>query len=132
MTRRASCCCGQLQVTCEGDPVRVGMCHCFACQRRTGSVFGAQARFPRERVRIQGQTGKYVRVGDSGGSVDFYFCPVCASTVYWENQGMEGLVAIAVGCFADPGFPAPSYSVYEVRSHSWARSCTAGVLEHYD
>ncbi|HEX9905358.1 MAG TPA: aldehyde-activating protein, partial [Propylenella sp.] len=34
-TRRASCSCGQLSVTCEGEPVRISMCHCLACQRRT-------------------------------------------------------------------------------------------------
>lgn len=31
-------------------PVRIGICHCFECQRRTGSVFGVQARFPRQDV----------------------------------------------------------------------------------
>ena len=45
-TRTASCSCGQLTATTTEDPIRVGICHCLACQRRTGSVFGAQARFP--------------------------------------------------------------------------------------
>jgi hypothetical protein len=31
--------------------VRVSICHCFACQKRTGSAFGYQARFPREQIR---------------------------------------------------------------------------------
>ncbi len=52
--RRAACSCGQLTVTVEGDPVRISMCHCLACQRRTGSAFGLQARFPADRVRIDG------------------------------------------------------------------------------
>jgi hypothetical protein len=49
MTRRnvcsACCSCGQLQVTTTGEPVRISVCHCLACQRRTGSAFGVQARF---------------------------------------------------------------------------------------
>ena len=53
--RRAACSCGQLS-TVEGDPVPISMCHCLACQRRTGSAFGIQARFPAERVRIDGRT----------------------------------------------------------------------------
>ena len=32
--RTATCRCGQLQVTCEGEPVRVSVCHCLDCQRR--------------------------------------------------------------------------------------------------
>ena len=31
-TRRAACSCGQLQVTIEGDPSRIALCHCLACQ----------------------------------------------------------------------------------------------------
>lgn len=45
-TRTASCSCGQLQIEVQGEPVRVSVCHCLACQRRTGSLFGEQARFP--------------------------------------------------------------------------------------
>jgi hypothetical protein len=32
---------------------------------------------------------------------------------------MPGFVAIPVGAFAEPRFPAPSVSVYEERMHSW-------------
>jgi hypothetical protein len=38
--RRASCVCGNFTVDVSGPPVRVAICHCFACQQRTGSVFG--------------------------------------------------------------------------------------------
>jgi|HubBroStandDraft_6_1064221.scaffolds.fasta_scaffold60507_2 hypothetical protein len=30
----AACSCGHLRLTCQGDPVRVSMCHCLECQRR--------------------------------------------------------------------------------------------------
>ena len=65
-TRRASCTCGQLTVEVEGDPVRISICHCLACQRRTGSVFGTQARWPREQVRIEGYATECVRISDEG------------------------------------------------------------------
>ena len=50
--RTASCSCGQLQARVTAEPLRVSVCHCLACQRRTGSVFGAQARFSRDAVSI--------------------------------------------------------------------------------
>jgi hypothetical protein len=40
MTRTASCSCGQLQIICEGEPIRRAVCHCLASQRRTGSLRG--------------------------------------------------------------------------------------------
>jgi len=117
--RLASCSCGQLTATVTGEPVRVSICHCLACQRRTGSVFGQQARFRREHVSLAGVSSEYVRVGDEGSRTKFHFCPTCGSTVYYEPEGLQEYLAIRVGAFADPGFPAPSISVYESRMHSW-------------
>jgi len=115
----ASCSCGQLTATVAGDPVRISICHCLACQRRTGSVFGSQARFPREAVEINGQGTDYIRVGDSGETIKSTFCPTCGATVYYVIEGREEVLAIPVGSFADPTFPAPAFSVYEERMHPW-------------
>lgn len=117
--RLASCSCGQLTAEVVGEPVRVSICHCLACQRRTGSVFGQQARFRREAVSLSGVSSEYVRVGDEGSRSTFHFCPSCGSTVYYEMQGMEAYLAIPVGAFADPSFPPPTISVYECRMHRW-------------
>src|SRR5690349_15370579 len=106
-TRRATCSCGKLVATCEGEPVRSSMCHCFACQKRTGSAFGIQASFPADKVKIEGPSTEFVRTGDSGGTARFRFCPSCGTTLAWEIDKLEGFVAIAVGAFADPSFPAP-------------------------
>ena len=42
-------------------------------QRRTGSIFGAQARIPRSSVTISGESNEYVRIGDEG--VDLFQFP---------------------------------------------------------
>ena len=39
MERVAECHCGQLRATTSGEPGSVYVCHCKACQRRTGAVF---------------------------------------------------------------------------------------------
>lgn len=120
MTHRlASCSCGKLTVGTRGEPIRISICHCLACQKRTGSVFGAQARFPADAVTVEGQSTEYVRIGDEGSSARFHFCPECGSTVFWQLDAVPGVVAIPVGAFADPDFPQPRVSVYGVRQHSW-------------
>src|SRR2546426_9230658 len=118
-TRHAACSCEQLRLTLEGEPIRVSVCHCLACQRRTGSVFGVQARFPRKSAQIKGSTTAFVRVGDSGTRITFHFCPACGSTVHYAIEGSEDIIAIPVGAFAEPNFPAPIRSVYEQRMHRW-------------
>lgn len=131
MAREAHCCCGQLRLACEGEPVRIAICHCIDCQRRTGSVFGTTARFARPQVtKIEGRSSTFERVADSGNLLTFHFCPDCGTTVYWELARFPDLIAVAVGTFADPGFPVPRYSVYERRRHDWV---DIGLpLEHMD
>ena len=130
-TRTASCACGQLHLTCHGEPVRISVCHCNACQRRTGSAFGYQARFPRSQVTgIQGDQSEYVRVGDSGKPITSHFCPHCGTTVYWELGIAPDLIAVAAGAFADPAFPPPRHSVYESRRHPWTRFANDQEMEH--
>src|SRR5687768_15241677 len=134
MTKRsASCSCGRLEVTCEGEPVRISVCHCLACQKRTGSAFGVQARFPRANVLIRGESTTYTRVGDSGGAIPFHFCPSCGATVFYEiATGEEQFVAVPVGAFADPTFPEPRVAVYEARQHPWVKLAPEAEMEHYD
>src|SRR5580765_9087973 len=99
MTTREASCCGQLRLTTTGEPVRISVCHCLACQRRTGSVFGAQARFRSEAVTIKGESKQYVRIGDEGSKCVFNFCPHCGATVHYGIEGGEGSVVIPVGAF---------------------------------
>ena len=118
-TRRAACSCGQLQVTIEGDPSRIALCHCLACQSRTGAVISNQARFRRDQVTISGKSTEWMRTAESGNALTYHFCPTCGSTVYWENEGFPGQVNIAIGNFADPNFPAPTIAVWEQSRHPW-------------
>jgi len=118
-TRTASCSCGQLTAVTSAEPIRVSVCHCLACQRRTGSVFGAQARFASTSVTITGSSKQFVRVGDDGGRTTFNFCPTCGATVHYTSEGCEEHIAIPIGAFAEPTFPGPTFSVYEERMHSW-------------
>lgn len=106
------------------------MCHCLACQKRTGSAFGAQARFPADHVAVTGTSKEYVRIGDEGGSIRFYFCPECGSTVFYRLDAVPGEIAVPLGAFADPDFPQPGTSVYGKRKHRWVR--LPDSIEQYD
>lgn len=121
MTERiAACCCGQLSVRVNGEPLGVGICHCLDCQRRTGSVYAALARFARP-WEVSGTASEHLRIGTHGARFRFRFCPRCGSTVFKTEDGDEQTLSIPVGAFADPGFPAPRVSVYTLRKHPWVQ-----------
>jgi hypothetical protein len=119
--RTASCSCGALTAVCEGQPVRVSVCHCLDCQKRSGSAFAVQARFPNDRVTVSGEWHEWMRTGDEGSHARFRFCPTCSSIVFYVTDEIPGFVTIPVGGFADPTFPPPRVTVYEGRQHPWLK-----------
>ena len=130
-TRTASCNCGQLRVTCKGpDPERRSLCHCYLCQKQSGSAFAIQARFPREQVTIEGTSTAWkfpiegatpvtYRNCASGGGT-FHFCPVCGSTVYYLVDADQAHIGVKVGAFTDPTFSPPMISGFEEYRFPWA------------
>jgi hypothetical protein len=127
--RTASCRCGQLRVTASGDPVRVSVCHCLDCKKRSGSAFAVQARWPSERVSIEGESKGWSKLADSGNRIAFHFCPNCGSDVHYEiDDKFDGLIAIPLGAFDDPYFTSPAFSVWEERKHDWVD--VLGEVEH--
>lgn len=119
MERTARCHCGALRVVAAGEPEWVNLCHCQSCQRRTGAMLHAGSYFAKDRVRIEGVSKAYARRADSGFTMTFHFCPECGSNLHWHASRFPDHVGIAVGAFADPTFPYPSFSVWEESMHPW-------------
>jgi hypothetical protein len=128
--REAACACGQLRIRLSGDPQLVSSCHCLACQRRTGALFGVQAFFKLEQVAsIDGERRTFSRRADSGTMVNHQFCPHCGTTLYWERATLPGMVTVAVGALADPQFGPPMRTVWTESKHGWLQFPAA--MPHY-
>jgi hypothetical protein len=132
----AECACGVFKVKAEGEPLMVAACSCTQCQKRTGNVFGVSAYFRKDSVQVvSGAFQTFKRSGDSGTTWSIHFCPTCGSSVFWEGPFFPGLRAVAVGCFADPVFPAPQFAAFTEKQHSWvsfpagATLLTTGVTQ---
>jgi hypothetical protein len=117
--REAGCACGALTARTDGDPVRVSLCHCLECKRRTGSAFGWNATFDAGRVHIDGTYRSFTRGSEEGFWVRHHFCPECGVSVFYEIERRPGMISIPAGVFADPDFPAPLVEVYGGRRCAW-------------
>ena len=105
------------------------VCHCRACQRRTGSVIHNGSRWLKSQVRVEGEHKISARMAESGFEIRFHFCPNCGSNVFWEGDKTPEFCGITVGSFADPKFPAPSFAVWEEAMHPWMDITAAA--EHF-
>lgn len=117
--RSGACACGALRVHCFGDPIRVSVCHCLDCQRRTGSAFAAQAHWPSDSVRTEGNAQMFERRGESGRWAKFFFCPTCGSTVFYEIEARPAMISTPLGVFAGSDPISPGSSVWETRKLPW-------------
>ncbi len=130
--RTARCCCGDVSITLRGDPKRVFRCHCHYCQRRTGNVFQTSAWFFEDQIIARTGETRVFNASENNKGVDYTFCIRCGSTVYWPIQMLPGLYGVAVGCFEDPDFPAPTMDlrVHAQYRHSWVPELD--VAEKYE
>ena len=117
--RDASCGSGALTAHVEGDPVRISVCHCLDCKRRTGSAFSWNATFPAAEVKVEGEYKTFERGSDDGYWGRHHFCPTCGVAVFYEIERRPGMISIPVGVFSDPDFPPPTIEVYVERRCPW-------------
>jgi hypothetical protein len=129
MKRTAECHCGAFKVIATGEPEHVYVCHCKACQRRTGTAFHLGTFWQKDQVRMEGAYKIYERDTAVGTKIRFYFCPNCGSNICWDADRRPAHYGIAAGNFADTSFPPPTASVWEEEMQPWVELPT--VTDHY-
>lgn len=102
MHHDGGCVCGTVRFTATGEPLRVTICHCTWCQRRTGTAFGTEAVFASGQVTVSGQVARYRHVSDQSGRwLDIEFCPRCGTNLGFTLEAAPGLRTLPAGAFDD-------------------------------
>jgi hypothetical protein len=101
------CLCGALRFRADGQPDRVGLCHCLDCRKHHGALFHASAIFPDTAVTV---TGAFATWGDRS------FCPTCGSPVF-ARIGDE--IGLNLGSLDDPSRFRPTYELWTLRREDW-------------
>lgn len=108
------CNCGAVRYRITGAPITTGICHCQTCRRETGSAFMAFAVWPRDAVKVEGETRQWT------GSTDHRaFCPSCGSTLFATSDGSDE-IEIRIGSLDDaPSMLSPQYELWVPRREHW-------------
>lgn len=89
------CLCADVSFRVTGPLRPVIACHCQMCRRSSGH-FAAATSAPRESVEIEGE----VRWYQSSEMARRGFCPICGSTLFWDDGGAR--LAIFAGALDRP------------------------------
>lgn len=95
------------------------MCHCKACQRRSGSPFGMMVYYDADQVTLSGLATKYTRTADSGDELTHGFCPTCGTPFYLTTAKHPGGIGIASGAHDGSDLAPPVRSVFEECRLPW-------------
>ena len=102
------CVCGALRYRAGGAPLRVTVCHCTWCQRRTGSAFGVSAVFEATRVELHGPARLYRHQSDESARwLELHFCSTCGTHVGFTLEWVPGIFALNAGSFDEPRWLDP-------------------------
>ncbi|MEP7314884.1 MAG: GFA family protein [Pseudomonadota bacterium] len=114
------CLCGDVRIVATGLPYRVGICHCLDCRKHHGALFYAAAIFPRDAVKIDGETRDYA---------GRHFCPRCGSSVFARSADE---VEVYLGSLDVPDQLTPTYESWTLRRESWLPSFPLAHRHEHD
>jgi len=94
------CICGAVSYTASGEPLRITVCHCLWCQRRTGTAFGTEVVYLTEDVAFDGEMDRYRHISDESGRwLDVHFCRRCGGNLGLSLELRPEIRSIPAGTF---------------------------------
>jgi hypothetical protein len=108
-TYTGACRCGQVRIAVQGEPTRIGICHCTDCRQESGSAFTFFAVWPAGQFEATGKTLEFA---------GRRFCPVCGSRLFSAD---DSEAEIKLGALGAPTDLSPTYELWTKRRESWLR-----------
>lgn len=114
MKLSGGCNCGQVRYEIEGEPTRIGLCHCETCRKETGSAFSYFGVWPRAHTKITGETRSW-----SSRAGARHFCPSCGSSLF-DAEDAHAEIEFKLGTLdGPPSNFEPRYELWTVRRERW-------------
>ncbi|ETN46835.1 uncharacterized protein HMPREF1541_01024 [Cyphellophora europaea CBS 101466] len=115
------CHCGQTAWTADIDTERHVLCHCGACKLMSGGEFTLNQIIPKSAFKLtKGNLNKYTYKGDSGNSVDCFFCPNCTSNPYHHQHIMGDNIVIRTGLLkGTEKWGKPALEIFDAQRAEW-------------
>ncbi len=115
------CTCRKVRYRLISKPLIVHCCHCYWCQRETGSAFALNAMIEADRVQVlEGEVAVIDTPTHSGKGQKISRCPVCEIAV-WSNYAGAGDAVrfVRVGTLDEPARLPPDIHIFTASKQPW-------------
>ncbi len=130
------CTCSAVRYRVSRDPLIVHCCHCYWCQRGTGSAFVINALVESDAIELLvGDLETVPTTTPSSKGQDVMRCTVCRVAVWSHYAGFGDKVAfVRVGTLDEPGRLPPDIHIYTDSKQAWVilPDTVRSVPEYYD
>jgi hypothetical protein len=115
------CTCRHVRYRLLSAPMFVHCCHCYWCQRETGSAFVLNAMIEADRVQVlEGAVANVNLPTNSGKGQKVARCPKCFIAVWSNYAGLGDTVRfVRVGTLDEPWRLPPSIHIYTASKQPW-------------
>ncbi|PCI36314.1 MAG: hypothetical protein COB53_10000 [Elusimicrobia bacterium] len=116
------CRCGKVRFEASVEKIRTAVCACIDCQKASGSPLSLSIAVKEENFRFtQGEDvlKSYPDTGESGKSVNRFFCTECGSPLIAKPEGYAGMITIRVLSLDNPPDAPPSFAIFTKNIPEW-------------
>lgn len=113
------CSCGKLRYRINSSPLIVHACHCYQCQRVTGSAFVMNAVIEKTQVDILSGNIEHYHFADTDHTA--YYCPECVTYVWSEYKSgtFDTCWFVRVGTLENPSRFPPDVHIFTESKQPW-------------
>ncbi|HEU0060302.1 MAG TPA: GFA family protein [Hyphomicrobiaceae bacterium] len=115
------CQCGAVRFAVDGDPIKIGICHCRMCQKAVAGPFAVLAEVPWPRFAWTRGTPA---VFQSSTRALRDFCAACGTPLSYRHPGGP-IIELLTGAFDQPDRVPPSYAVGTESMLAWLAAVAA-------
>jgi hypothetical protein len=101
---KGRCLCGNIAFAVDGPPNDIINCHCYFCQRATGSAYLVETMFDIDKFHLLGGTPRiyhHISAG-SGQTIHIHFCKDCGTKTHMRFDRFPTSVGVFSGTFDQP------------------------------
>jgi hypothetical protein len=114
------CLCRAVRYSSTAAPITTRACWCRLCQYIGAGSGTVNTAFASATFSIEGETGDYRGIADSGNVMHRRFCRHCGVHLFSTAESRPHLIFVRVGTLDDPELARPSATIWTSQAPSWA------------